>query len=230
MLMNDSPSPRLVIPAGTQFGHRGSWPAGRKPRVLVNVPADVSVGPGLHLLVAPNGSGKTTLLRTLAGLHPALAGTASIKGRVHYVADELKMDAELKPQKLFGVWFANGALSYAHELADKFKLDLKCAIGRHSRGNRQKVLLIVAETLAAHGGSSVLLMDEPFTGLDAATRDKVADHWASTPELLRLVVLHELDSVERADSLFTITRSSLLHTRERSERSWEETCFTLCAA
>jgi ABC-2 type transport system ATP-binding protein/manganese/iron transport system ATP-binding protein len=188
----------------------------------------ISVGPGLHLLVAPNGSGKTTLLRTLAGLHPAIHGSPSIKGRVHYVSDELRMDPELAPRTLFQAWFTSGALSQACELADKFKLDLKCAIGKHSRGNRQKVLLVVAETLAARAGSTVLLMDEPFTGLDAGTRDIVAAHWASTPSILRLVVLHELESVAQADSLFTIAGGTLHHTRERKGRTWAETAFTLC--
>jgi ABC-2 type transport system ATP-binding protein/manganese/iron transport system ATP-binding protein len=228
--MNISGPPQLNVPAGAQFGHRSRLPFGKNHRVLVNAATEMTVGPGLHLLVAPNGSGKTTLLRTLAGLHPALHGSPTIRGRVHYVSDELKMDPELKPASLFGAWFANGALTHARQLAEKFKLDLRCAIGKHSRGNRQKVLLIIAETLAAHASSTVLLMDEPFTGLDAGTRDTVAAHWASTPTILRLVVLHELESVGQADSLFTIAKGTLHHTRERKGPTWAETCCTLCCS
>jgi ABC-2 type transport system ATP-binding protein/manganese/iron transport system ATP-binding protein len=228
--MNTDEPPQLSVPAGAQFGHRSRLPFGGPPKVLVNTTAEITVGAGLHLLVAPNGSGKTTLLRTLAGLHPAIHGNPTIKGRVHYVSDELKMDAELAPRSLFQAWFTNGALAHTYELAEKFKLDVKCAIGKHSRGNRQKVLLIVAETLAAHAGSTVLLMDEPFTGLDAGTRDTVAAHWASTPSILRLVVLHELESVGQAESLFTIAKGTLNHTRERKGRSWAETCCTLCCS
>ena len=222
--------PQLSIPAGTCFGHRGAWPTNRRPRVLVRTTADITVGPGLHLLVAPNGSGKTTLMRTIAGLHPALQGHASIQGRMHYVSDELKMDPELTPRSLFQAWFSEQAVTHAHRLADQFKLDLRCAIGKHSRGNRQKVLLVIAETLAAHAGPTVLLMDEPFSGLDAGTRDIVAAHWAATPSILRLVVLHELESVDEADSLFTISQGLLHHTSERKGRSWAETSCTLCAA
>jgi ABC-type multidrug transport system ATPase subunit len=226
--MNTPEEPQLNLPAGTQFGHRGRWPWEQKTRVLVEVKSDISIGPGLHLLVAPNGSGKTTLLRTLAGLHPALRGAASTRGRVHYVSDELKMDPELKPRLLFQAWFKGEALTHAWKLADKFKLDIRCAIGKHSRGNRQKVLLIAAETLAAHAQSTVLLMDEPFTGLDTSTRQTLAEHWADTPSLLRLVVLHELDAVGQADSLFTISQGTLRHTRERKGRTWAETCCSLC--
>jgi hypothetical protein len=73
-------------------------------------------------------------------------------------------------------------------------------------------------------------MDEPFTGLDGGTRETVAAHWAATPSILRLVVLHELESVGEADSLFTISRGALSHTRERRGRSWAETCCTLCCS
>jgi ABC-type multidrug transport system ATPase subunit len=222
-------TPELTVPAGTQFGHRGRWPFTQKTRVLVDVKTDISVGPGLHLLVAPNGAGKTTLMRTLAGLHPALSGRSSTQGSVHYVSDELKMDAELTPRALFNAWFRGPAREHSSRLSEAFKLNARCAIGKHSRGNRQKVLLIIAETLASQSGSTVLLMDEPFTGLDTGTREAVAAHWAATPSVLRLVVLHELEAVTQAESLFTITQGTLLHTRERKGHSWAETCCAVCS-
>jgi ABC-type multidrug transport system ATPase subunit len=226
--MNTPKQPQLNLSPGTQFGHRGRWPLQRKPRVLVETKAPISIGAGLHLLVAPNGAGKTTLLRTLAGLHPALQGGASTSGRVHYVSDELKMDAELTPRLLFQAWFKGAALEHALKLAEQFNLNIRCVIGKHSRGNRQKALLIIAETLAAHADATVLLMDEPFTGLDAGTREIVASHWAATSSILRLVVLHELEAVTQAESLFTISQGTLLHTRERKGMSWAETCCSLC--
>jgi ABC-type multidrug transport system ATPase subunit len=222
-------TPELTVPAGTQFGHRGRWPFTQKTRVLVDVKTDISVGPGLHLLVAPNGAGKTTLMRTLAGLHPALHGRPSTHGSVHYVSDELKMDSELKPRALFNAWFRGAALENASKLSESFKLNTGTAIGKHSRGNRQKVLLIIAETLAAQSGSTVLLMDEPFTGLDTGTREAVATHWAATPSVLRLVVLHELEAVTQAESLFTISQGTLLHTNERVGHSWAETSCAVCS-
>src|SRR5437868_5700236 len=117
-------TPQLNVPAGTEFGHRGSLASGRKPRVLVQVTDGISIGPGLHLLVAPNGAGKTTLLRTLARLHPALHGSPCTTGHVHYVSDELKMDGELKPKTLFEAWFIGEGLDYARKLAARFKLDM----------------------------------------------------------------------------------------------------------
>ena len=58
-------------------GHRH----GRRDRaVLTGVDACAARG-ALTVLLGPNGSGKSTLLRTLAGLLPALAGTATLHGR-----------------------------------------------------------------------------------------------------------------------------------------------------
>lgn len=226
--MSTPSTPHLHLPAGAQFGHRCGPPWRRTTKTLVTLIEEINLSAGLHLLVAPNGSGKTTFLRTIAGLHPILSGQHSIGGRMHYVADELRMDPELTPRALFKAWFTADALPRALELAELLKLDVRCAIGKQSRGNRQKVLIIVAETLAAGPEPSLLLLDEPMTGLDAQTRDIVAAHWAGTPSVLRLVVLHELESVRKADSLLTITQGSLRHTRERRGASWAETCISLC--
>ncbi len=221
--MKEAALPHLCIPAGTQIGYRSGPPWNRKPRVLAQSPVDITFDPGLHLLVAPNGAGKTTLMRTLAGLHPALQGQAISTGSTHYVSDELKMDSELTPSRLFQAWFTKDALAQALQLADTFKLNIRCPIGKHSRGNRQKVLLIIAETLAACSGVSLMLMDEPLTGLDAETREIVTSHWAATPSILRLAVLHELESVHQAASLVTITQGVLRQTRERLGSTWTET-------
>ena len=66
--------------------------------------------------------------------------------------------------------------------------------------------------------------------VDAATRQAVAQYWAETPAILRLVVLHELEAVSHADSLFTIAQGTLRHTRERKGPTWAETCCTLCCS
>lgn len=221
--MTTTDPPHLFIAAGTQFGYRTGLPWKRRTKVLVESPEAISFATGLHLLVAPNGSGKTTLMRTLAGLNPALHGQPVTEGCVHYVSDELRMDAELAPRLLFRSWFRGPALDEAWKLADTLKLDVRCAIGKHSRGNRQKVLIIVAETLAAHSGPSLVLMDEPLSGLDAETREIVTGLWSATSNVMRLVVLHELESVHQADSLTTISRGMLRSTRERTGQSWTET-------
>lgn len=220
--------PVLKIPAGTRFGYHEGPPWRRRPRCLVETPGDIQAGPGLHLLVAPNGSGKTTLLRTLAGLIPALAGGVNHGGRVHYFSDELRADPELKARTLFRSLLKDGALAMAGELAASLRLDLNRPIGQLSRGNRQKVLLILAEVKVAHENAGVLLMDEPLTGLDAETREQMTALWASAKtQAVRLVILHELESVRHADSLLSIHGGVLAHAREKAGASWLDTYHAL---
>lgn len=222
-------SPALLhIPDGTRFGYRTGPPWKRQARCLVEAEEGMSAGPGLHLLVAPNGSGKTTLLRTLAGLYPALAGGVTTSAQVHYFADELRADPEMKPRTFFRAWFKGESLASAEQLAGDLRLDLKCPIGKLSRGNRQKVLLILAEVKAAQSSASVLLMDEPLTGLDAETREQVTRLWATTnTTAMRLVIMHELECVRQADSLLTITRGRLKHATSRVGETWMNTYQTL---
>lgn len=225
-----SDAPCLIIPAGTRFGYREGPPWRRRGRCLAHAPEDIRVGPGLHLFVAPNGSGKTTLLRTLAGLLPFLEGGSRPSGGVHYIADELRADPELKPLTFFRAWFRGEALNMARSLAETLRLDLGQPVGRLSRGNRQKVLLILAEVKAAFTPPGLLLMDEPLTGLDAETRAQVADLWAaSAARAVRLVILHELESVRAADSLLSIHAGTLCHSRECQGGSWLATYRSLQA-
>jgi ABC-type multidrug transport system ATPase subunit len=226
--MSASISPQLHIPAGTAFGYYAGLPWNRRARRLVEVPEDLTTGPGLHLFVAPNGAGKTTLMRTLAGLTPPLQGRLATSGHIHYFSDELRSDPELKAGTLFRCWFKGEALTYAEELAETLRLNLKCPIGKLSRGNRQKVLLILAETEVAFSEASLLLMDEPLSGLDRETRELVTSIWAAAkPAVLRLIIIHELESVREADSLLTIVRGALRQAPRRMGDSWLETYRSL---
>lgn len=223
--------PSLQIEPGTQFGHWGGVLWNRKPRVLVETPERISLQSGLHLLVAPNGAGKTTLMRTLAGVYPTLSGRTEIIGKVHYVSDQLRLDGELCARDFFRAWFFGPARSFALNLAEMLRLNTSTPIRQLSLGNRQKMLLSVAETLVAHSGASLLLLDEPLAGMDTQTREIVGELWASSASsVLRLVVLHELESIQRADSLFTVVGDRLRHTREPIGGSWMKTCQHLRAA
>lgn len=230
-VLTHSATPLLHIPAGTCFGYRAGPFWARRTHILVRVEEAVETGPGLHLLVAPNGVGKTTLLRGLAGLARPLQGTPTRHGVVRYFADELRSDPELKARAIFRAWFGGGALALAETLAAELRLSLTTPAGKLSRGNRQKILLILAEVQARLGGPALLLMDEPLTGLDAETRAQVLDMWAGAGAgAMRLVITHELEAVKEADSLLTIAGGRLLRTTQRVGGSWLETYRALQAS
>jgi ABC-2 type transport system ATP-binding protein len=136
----------------------------------------------LYALLGPNGSGKTTLLQILMGLRRAATGRATVLGidaahlaanersRVGYVAEGqvlpgwmklAQLEAYLAP--LYDTWDAQ----LARELRDRFELDPTRKIRTLSRGERMKAALLCA--LAPR--PKLLVMDEPFTGMDALVKD-----------------------------------------------------------
>jgi ABC-2 type transport system ATP-binding protein len=148
---------------------------------LSEVELDVPEG-ALYALLGPNGSGKTTLLQILMGLRRAASGRATVLGvdaahlsmrdrsRVGYVAEGQalpgwmrlsQLEAYLAP--LYETWDAQ----LARDLRDRFSLDPARKIRTLSRGERMKAALLSA--LAPR--PKVLIMDEPFTGMDALVKD-----------------------------------------------------------
>ena len=136
----------------------------------------------LYALLGPNGSGKTTLMQVLMGLRRPSAGRATVLGsdstkltpdlrsRIGYVAEgqELpsamrigEVEAFLAP--LYDTW--DSAL--ARRLRERFSLDPARRVRTLSRGERMKVALLCA--LAPR--PRLLVMDEPFTGMDAVVKD-----------------------------------------------------------
>ncbi len=151
-------------------------------------------------LAGPNGAGKSTLLRVLAGLIRPESGQALIDGfaagsgdgdcLVGYVPDTPLLYDVLTPREhlafLARFWPAKPAKSSS--LMESAQADLLARFGLNqvadvyarnlSLGQRQRLSLAVA----TFHRPSVLLLDEPFNGLDGATaallRDLLADHVA----------------------------------------------------
>lgn len=139
----------------------------------------------VYALLGPNGTGKTTLLQILSGLRRPQGGTARLFGRDVtrlMVEDRQKMSYMAESQPLPG-WMRLDQLesylaplyptwdgSLAAELRTRFRLDAARKLGTLSRGEHMKAALLCA--LAPR--PRVVLMDEPFTGMDVVVRDEIA--------------------------------------------------------
>ena len=147
---------------------------------------DLRIGGGeIVALIGPNGSGKSTLLRVIAGLLPPASGSVALDGqpvtgpdpRIGLVFQEPRLlpwrsaaDNITYPLELAG-WPIDRRRERLDELIEVVALDPSVLRNRPSElsgGQAQRVAL--ARSLALEPG--VLLLDEPFSALDALSRER----------------------------------------------------------
>lgn len=190
-------------------------------------------------LVGANGSGKSTLLRTFSGVLSPLAGTIKIFGKnpdekhpeLCYLAQRSRIDwafpISVREMVMFGrrirKHFFAGTLRSDWEKADealeKLKLSELAArnIGELSGGQQQRVLLARALCQEAR----LLLLDEPYVGLDTRSRDIMDEmlFGKSGDALTLIMATHDLsDALGHFDCILEIRGKRLHSVRECSCR------------
>lgn len=161
----DEKEPDGKVPAGKIVLSGVNKSFGEK-KVLVNVSTTYEPGK-TYYLTSPSGSGKTTLLRILAGLEAVDSGSVSCP-RCSMVFQEDRLCEEYSA--LQNVVLATGNTGRAKE-AISFLLgeeNVHEACSRLSGGLKRRVALV----RAMEADSEVVLLDEPFTGMDAETRQR----------------------------------------------------------
>jgi ABC-2 type transport system ATP-binding protein len=178
--------------------------------------------------LGPNGAGKTTTIRTLLDLlHPS-AGSArlfgldsrrdsvAIRARLGNLPGDFgygKQASGREALRLLARLRGIDGFGRAEALAERFRADLDRPLGELSRGNRQKVGLI----LAAFHSPELLILDEPTSGLDPLMQEEFLALVAEERERGCTVLLssHELDEVERVCDRVGIIRDGRLVAVER---------------
>ena len=150
-------------------------------RGISDVNLTISAGEIFGFL-GPNGAGKSTTIRVLMGLLRASSGTARIFGQdcwsegstvrrdVGYVAGDVRLYSWLTTRRGLGMIskiHGRDLLLEGLKLAERFRLEPDLVVRKMSRGNRQKVALVLA---LAHSPRLVIL-DEPTSGLDPLMQD-----------------------------------------------------------
>ncbi len=189
-----APTPSIQLDCGLEIGYGSP---------IAKFGEAVALFGGTHFLLARNGRGKTTLLRTLARTLKPVAGSFRLHGFTQYIPEDLRFDPEITPGMVFRTLLPKARLQEALDLANRIELDVRKPYGRLSTGNRRKTNLIAAEySVKTHTGN-ILLLDEPFSGLDAFARAAFEEIWKqSSANVLRLVSCHpDYDSMEMPSAL-----------------------------
>ena len=146
---------------------------------------DLAIPEGaFYALLGPNGAGKTTLLQLLMGMRRIQHGRVSLlgversalsireKSTIGYIAEGQALPKWMRLEELerylsplYPTWDA----ALANDLRERFDLDPRRKIRTLSRGEYMKAALLCA--LAPR--PKLLLMDEPFTGMDVLVKDEL---------------------------------------------------------
>ena len=172
---------------------------------------NLSVGEGSALaLIGANGAGKTTTIKILMNLLAPSAGTASVLGidsrrlsrqefaQIGYVSENQRIPARLSVfeylaylRPLYATWDRDLERSILTEL----RLPPDRKIGELSHGMRMKMALACALPFRPR----LLVLDEPFSGLDPLVRDefleKVLEHAGAMTVLISTHELADIDGV-----------------------------------
>ena len=184
----------------------------------------------LLAIVGPSGAGKTTIIRLIAGLEKPDAGRVTCRGEVWtdtaaridlptrkrgigYVFQEFTLFPNLSVYK--NVTFAARDRKRAEDLLKMFDIWSLRDSRPHliSGGERQRCA--ICQALARDPG--VLLMDEPFSALDALSRRKLRDLVKSLKGELHIPVIHVTHDIREAlylaDDIMPVARG-------RVENKW----------
>jgi ABC-2 type transport system ATP-binding protein len=201
-----------------------SYSYGRKIEALRDVSLDVPRG-AIYGLIGPNGAGKSTLLQCCAGLRHARSGSVQVFGSdvrtrspivagvMTYMAESVKLPEKMTLGELeayIAPLHAGWDTALANSLRDRFALDPSRKVGTFSRGEHMKAALLCA--LAPR--PTLLLMDEPFTGMDVMVKDDlVRGLLASATDTGTTIVVasHDLTELETViDHLGIINQATMV--------------------
>ena len=231
MTATPSASERVITThgLGRRFGGR---------RAVSDVTLSLGAGDCLALF-GPNGAGKTTLLRMLAGLlRPTegsgevagvvLPGGATLRGAIGYISHASMLYGALSARenveltaKLFGMRNAREAAKHAlerMELPDRSDTPVRLL----SRGMQQRVTIARATVHSPR----VVLLDEPFTGLDDSGSAALGAHLATlrASGTTMVLVTHQIPEGLALATHAAIMRDGALARMEEGE-AWDASSY-----
>jgi ABC-2 type transport system ATP-binding protein len=182
-------------------------------------------------LLGPNGAGKTTTLKVLVNLLAPSRGTAHVAGvdsrllgpkelrEIGYVSESQRQPDWMTVRQFLDYcrpFYPTWDAALERTLLARFDLPEKRRLKHLSRGMRLKAVLVSALAYRPR----VLLLDEPFSGLDPVVRDDVSRgllEAAQAGEWTVLLASHDIEEVERLADRIVLLESGRLRLEESVE-------------
>lgn len=179
----------------------------------------MTIGPGVTGLLGPNGAGKSTVLHMMSGFLPASSGSVALNGRPVWRNPGIYRELGLVPEREAVPGYLTGwnfihAAARLHRVPDPAQAarkaiasdEMETAQGRrldtYSKGMRQRIKMASA---LVHE-PSLLLLDEPFNGMDPRQRLHMIDlvRRLGNEERTVLFSSHILEEVERTAEVIQV--------------------------
>lgn len=188
--------------------------------INLSIPKGAIVG-----LLGKNGAGKTTLFHTILGTHLKYKGDMIING-FRYETDEKKIRSSIaivhdtininplakvkKINKIYQMVYPNFNQTYFLNLCDEFSIPLDKRIGKMSLGMQKKLIMAIALAL----NPSVLLLDEPFIGIDPIDKQKMMKHvqtFMEDEDKTVIISSHYVEDIEKISDYIAIISDGEIH-------------------
>lgn len=184
-------------------------------------------------LLGPNGHGKTTLIKILSGLLRQDKGTVLIDGKnvgvetkkiVSYLPERSYLSLGMKIRdvaKFFEEFYEDFDIKRANAMIDELGLDRESRLKSLSKGNREKVQLIMVMSRKA----KLYLLDEPMGGVDPAARDYILKTIISnySEDATVIISTHLIQDVEQIlDEVVFLKEGKVMFHRDVDELRMEE--------
>ncbi len=179
----------------------------RHAEALNHLTMDVPEG-SIYALVGPNGAGKTTTIKVLMNILAPGGGTSEVLGvnsrklgprefaQIGYVSENQEMPDWMTVgyyMRFLAPFYPTWDEALAQEMLRQFELPLDRKLRQLSRGMRMKAAL--ASSLAYR--PRLIVLDEPFSGLDALVRDELIEGLLARAENTTILISsHDLAEIE----------------------------------
>jgi ABC-2 type transport system ATP-binding protein len=178
-------------------------------RTVVLDGLDLAVPPGsIYGLVGPNGAGKTTTIKVLMNIFPPSGGSSEVLGvdsrrlgprqfeQIGYVSENQELPDWMTVSyflEYLAPFYPTWDRALADDLVRQFQLPGDRKLRHLSRGMKMKAAL--ASSLAYR--PKLIVLDEPFTGLDALVRDELVESLLARSEGATIFISsHDLAEIE----------------------------------